>query len=453
MSAGRQQRAETGLLPQRNRHTEDGVEEDEQVSTPGIPEDQIVPARDAVTRPRRRVIILGSTGSIGTQALEVIATHPEAFEVVGLAAAGGRRELFAAQAAAFPNARLALAEPMDSSLAPHFQGQRAATELVDDTDADIVLNGITGSIGLEPTLATLRTGKLLALANKESLVAGGPLVLHAAAPGQLIPVDSEHSALAQCLRSGTASEVARLVVTASGGPFRGRTAAQMAGVTAAEALAHPTWAMGPVITINSATLVNKGLEVIEAHLLFGIPYDRIDVVVHPQSVIHSMVTFVDGATIAQASPPDMKLPIALALGWPNRLEAVSTAVDFSTAATWTFEPVDRIAFPALDLAIVAGTAGGTTPAAFNAANEEAVDAFRRGHLKFTGISDVLSRILDEAADLRSNPRDVQDVLATEDWARRRAREIVARATAQLSSAGPAILPVGAGTTSRVGASR
>ena len=192
-----------------------------------------------------------------------------------------------------------------------------------NTDADIVLNGITGSIGLEPTLAALRTGKLLALANKESLVAGGSLVLEAARPGQLIPVDSEHSALAQCLRSGTATEVARLVVTASGGPFRGRTAGQMADVTADDALAHPTWAMGPVVTINSATLVNKGLEVIEAHLLFGIPYDRIDVVVHPQSVIHSMVTFVDGATIAQASPPDMKLPIALALAWPSRLDAVS----------------------------------------------------------------------------------------------------------------------------------
>ena len=427
------------------------MEEDEWVSAPGEP---VEPAfvHGAPAGLRRRVIILGSTGSIGTQALELIAGHPEAFEVVGLAAAGGHPELFAAQAAAHPQARLAIANATES-LVPHFTGPRAATELVQDTDADIVLNGITGSIGLEPTLATLRTGKLLALANKESLVAGGPLVLHAAAPGQLIPVDSEHSALAQCLRSGTASEVARLVVTASGGPFRGRTAAQMAGVTAAEALAHPTWAMGPVITINSATLVNKGLEVIEAHLLFGIAYDRIDVVVHPQSVIHSMVTFVDGATIAQASPPDMKLPIALALGWPNRLEAVSTAVDFGTAATWTFEPVDRIAFPALDLAIAAGTAGGTTPAAFNAANEEAVDAFRRGHLKFTGISDVLSRILDEAADLRSNPRDVQDVLATEDWARRRAREIVARATAQLSSAGPAIPPVGTGITSRVGASR
>ena len=320
------------------------MEEDETVTALGSPAD---PTATNATKPgpeRRRVIILGSTGSIGTQALEVIARHPEAFEVVGLAAGGSHEELFAAQAATHPSAALALATGGPAT-APRFTGPRAATELVANTDADIVLNGITGSIGLEPTLAALRSGKLLALANKESLVAGGSLVLQAAAPGQLIPVDSEHSALAQCLRSGTATEVARLVVTASGGPFRGRTAAQMADVTADDALAHPTWAMGPVVTINSATLVNKGLEVIEAHLLFGIPYDRIDVVVHPQSVIHSMVTFVDGATIAQASPPDMKLPIALALAWPRRLEDVSTAVDFSNATSWTFEPVDRPPFP------------------------------------------------------------------------------------------------------------
>ena len=290
----------------------------------------------------------------------MIATHPEAFEVVGLAAGGAHPELFAAQAAAHPGGPAlrpsASCRCRTAPRLPQFTGPRAATELVENTDADIVLNGITGSIGLEPTLATLRTGKLLALANKESLVAGGPLVLQAAAPGQLIPVDSEHSALAQCLRSGTAAEVARLVVTASGGPFRGRTAAQMAGVTAAEALAHPTWAMGPVVTINSATLVNKGLEVIEAHLLFGIPYDRIDVVVHPQSVIHSMVTFVDGATIAQASPPDMKLPIALALAWPSRLD---DGVDRGRLQRGERAgPSSRSTgsrFPALDLAIAAGT--------------------------------------------------------------------------------------------------
>ena len=400
----------------------------------------------------RRVIILGSTGSIGTQALAVIARHPEAFEVVGLGAGGTRIDLLATQAAAHPAARVAVAADRasvdrsvrfpDSVTRALLTGPRAATELVESTDADLVLNGITGSIGLEPTLATLRTGRTLALANKESLVAGGSLVLAAAAPGQLIPVDSEHSALAQCLRSGTSDEVARLVVTASGGPFRGRSAAQMAGVTAAEALAHPTWAMGPVVTINSATLVNKGLEVIEAHLLFGVPYDRIDVVVHPQSVIHSMVTFVDGATIAQASPPDMMLPIALALAWPSRLDHISTSCDFSRATEWTFEPVDNEAFPALGLAFAAGRAGGTVPAAFNAANEEAVDAFRRGHLQFTGISDVLTRILEEADHIRSNPRDIDDVWATEDWARSRAREIIA--------ANPAVAKVAA---EKVGARR
>jgi 1-deoxy-D-xylulose-5-phosphate reductoisomerase len=373
---------------------------------------------------RRRIILLGSTGSIGTQALEVIAAHPEMFEVVGLAAGGAHPELLAAQSAAHPDATVAVGGWPAGGPRPELTGPRAATELVESVEADIVLNGITGSIGLEPTLAALLAGRVLALANKESLVAGGSLVTDAAAPGQIVPVDSEHSALAQCLRSGIASEVAKLVVTASGGPFRGRTATQMADVTAAEALAHPTWAMGPVVTINSATLVNKGLEVIEAHLLFGIPYERIEVVVHPQSVIHSMVTFVDGSTIAQASPPDMKLPIALALGWPHRLDRVAAACDFSTASSWTFEPVDRLAFPSLDLAIAAGQAGGTVPAAFNAANEEAVDAFRRGHLGFTGISDVLRRILDGADHVRSNPRDVQDVWATEDWARARAREII-----------------------------
>ncbi len=379
---------------------------------------------DSATDGRRRVIVLGSTGSIGTQALEVIAEHPDEFEVVGLAAGGGQPELLAAQAAAHPGAMVAVAAWPDGAPRPELTGPRAATELVESVDADVVLNGITGSIGLEPTLAALRAGRVLALANKESLVAGGPLVLDAAAPGQLVPVDSEHSALAQCLRGGAPEEVAKLVVTASGGPFRGRTAGEMSSVTAEQALAHPTWSMGPVVTINSATLVNKGLEVIEAHLLFGIPYDRIEVVVHPQSVIHSMVTFVDGSTLAQASPPDMKLPIALALGWPHRLDRVAAACDFSRAASWTFEPVDREAFPALDIAVAAGRAGGTVPAAFNAANEEAVAAFRDGHLGFTGISDVLARILDEADHARSNPRDVNDVWATEEWARSRAREII-----------------------------
>ena len=280
----------------------------------------------------RRVVILGSTGSIGTQALDVIRAHPEAFQVAGLAAGGSHPELFAAQAAEFPDARLAVA-----GAAPDLAGRRllsgpdAAAELAGTTDADVVLNGITGSIGLAPTLAALAAGRVLALANKESLIAGGSLVTRSAAPDQIVPVDSEHSALAQCLRGGRADEVARLVLTASGGPFRGRSAAELEQVTVADALAHPTWTMGAVVTINSATLVNKGLELIEAHLLFGVPYDRIDVVVHPQSVVHSMVTFHDGSTLAQASPPDMRLPIALGLSWPDRLDRVAIACDFGTA--------------------------------------------------------------------------------------------------------------------------
>lgn len=381
---------------------------------------------------RRRVIVLGSTGSIGTQALDVIAGHPDRFEVVGLAAGGSSPTTFAAQAAAHPAATLASAGPVRGTDRTVLTGDRAATELVESVEADVVLNGITGSIGLEPTLSALRVGCTLALANKESLVAGGALVTRAAAPGQIVPVDSEHSALAQCLRSGAPGEVARLVVTASGGPFRGWTRDRIEGVTVEQALAHPTWAMGPVVTINSATLVNKGLEVIEAHLLFDIPFERIDVVVHPQSVIHSMVTFVDGSTIAQASPPDMKLPIALALGWPDRLDRVARACDFGDPTAWTFEPVDRAVFPALDLAYAAGRAGGTVPAAFNAANEEAVEAFRQGRVSFTGISDLLTGILDEADHARSNPRDVHDVWATENWARQRAREIIARSAVRVA---------------------
>ncbi len=330
----------------------------------------------------RRVVILGSTGSIGTQALEVIAGHPDEFEVVGLAAGGAHSDLLAAQAATHPGALVAVATPNGINLPGRtvLSGPEAATDLVNAVECDVVLNGITGSIGLGPTMAALTAGRTLALANKESLVAGGSLVTRAAAAGQIVPVDSEHSALAQCLRSGTAHEVAELVLTASGGPFRGRSTEQLAGITVAEALAHPTWSMGPVVTVNSATLVNKGLELIEAHLLFDVPYDRIEVVVHPQSVIHSMVTFRDGSTIAQASPPDMRLPIALGLSWPNRLGNVARACDFSQVASWTFEPVDSVAFPALDLARSAGTLGGLVPAVFNAANEQAVAAFLLGKL-------------------------------------------------------------------------
>ena len=379
--------------------------------------------------------MLGSTGSVGTQALAVIAANPERFQVVGLAAGGSRPDLLATQAAAHPAAVVALgaADGRQGSVSgPNrlagrrvLTGPDAACELVESVDADVVLNAITGSIGLTSTLATLRRGTTLALANKESLVAGGSLVTRAAAPGQLVPVDSEHSALAQCLRGGRAEEVAALVLTASGGPFRGRTAAQLAEVTVAQALAHPTWSMGPVVTVNSATLVNKGLELIEAHLLFGVPYERIETVVHPQSIVHSMVTFTDGATLAQASPPDMALPIALGLGWPDRVPGAVPPCDFTSAATWTFEPVDHDAFPALNLARAAGTAGGLLPAVYNAANERAVTAFVARSLPFPAITSVLAGILEEADEFRCEPESVADVLTAETWARARAGELVA----------------------------
>ncbi|WP_051264644.1 1-deoxy-D-xylulose-5-phosphate reductoisomerase [Nakamurella lactea] len=361
----------------------------------------------------RRVLVLGSTGSVGTQALDVIAGHPDELAVAGLVAGGSRPELLAAQTARFPGAKVAT-------------GIDGALRLIDEVDADVVLNAIDGSIGLAPTLAALATGRPLALANKESLIAGGPLVLAAAGPGQLVSVDSEHSALAQCLRAGRAEEVAQLVLTASGGPFRGRRPDELVDVTLDQAMAHPTWNMGPVITVNSATLVNKGLELIEAHLLFGVPYERIETVVHPQSVVHSMVTFRDGATIAQASPPDMGLPIALGLTWPDRLPDVAAACDFSSPTSWTFEPVDHEAFPALRLARRAGQAGGLVPATYNAANEVAVAAFRGGLLTFPGISAVLAGIIDEAEQaetLTRDPEGVDDVLAAENWARGRAREL------------------------------
>jgi len=375
----------------------------------------------------RRVIILGSTGSVGTQAIDIIRLHPQLFEVVGLSAGGSNLTLLTEQAREFGDARIAVATGQGPELPGRtvLTGPDAATELVATTDADLVLNAITGSVGLGPTLAALAAGRVLALANKESLVAGGSLVTGAAAPGQIVPVDSEHSALAQALRSGTRPEVATLVLTASGGPFRGRTRQEVAAATKAQALAHPTWAMGPVVTVNSATLVNKGLEVIEARLLFDIDYPQIDVVVHPQSVIHSMVTFVDGSTLAQASPPDMHLPIALGLGWPDRLGGVAKACDFSSPATWTFEPVDHEAFPALNLARAAGTAGGLMPAVFNAANEEAVAAFLTDSLTFGGITRILEDVLAAAEnEFSSNPSTIADVLDAEDWARSRARELL-----------------------------
>lgn len=372
-----------------------------------------------------RVLLLGSTGSIGTQALEVIAANPDRFEVVGLAARGGNTELLAAQIAATGTANVAVAdEAAAAKLGVALAGPDAATELVRRTDADVVLNALVGSLGLEPTLATLESGRRLALANKESLVAGGSLVTRAAKPGQIVPVDSEHSALAQCLRGGRADEVAKLVLTASGGPFRGWTTEMLESVNPAEAKTHPTWSMGPMNTLNSASLVNKGLELIETHLLFGVPYEDIDVTVHPQSIVHSMVTFKDGSTLAQASPPDMKLPIALALGWPDRVPGAAAACDFSTASTWTFEPVDNTVFPAVELARRAGLAGGCVTAVYNAANEIAVQAFLDGLIRFPDIVRTVSRVVESADRWSAEPGSLDEVLAADTWARDTARTIV-----------------------------
>ena len=389
----------------------------------------------------RSLLVLGSTGSIGTQALEVVSANRDRFQVAGIAAGGADPEKLAVQAIEFGVSAIAVsrataAEDLqlalyaqaqsqgyargDFPLPRVFAGPDAVLELIDSTPADVVLNGIDGARGLDATLRALGTGATLALANKESLIAGGPLVTKAAAPGQLVPVDSEHSALAQCLRAGTADEVDKLVLTASGGPFRGRARADLADVTVDDAMAHPTWSMGPVVTVNSATLVNKGLEVIEAHLLFGVPYDRIDEVVHPQSIVHSMVTFTDGSTIAQASPPDMRLPIALGMGWPDRIPGAAAACRFDTA--WTFEPLDNDNFPAVRLAKQAGAAGGCMPAVYNAANEEAVAAFLAGATRFTSIVDTVDRVLSGAAGWEAEPDNVDDVLAAQRWARERARE-------------------------------
>ena len=374
----------------------------------------------------RRVLILGSTGSIGTQALEVIAANPDEFEVVGLAAGGGNTDLLAAQRAQTGVTNIAVADPRaaDALGDVPYTGPDAVTRLVAETEADVVLNALVGALGLQPTLAALATGARLALANKESLVAGGPLVVKAAAPGQIVPVDSEHSALAQCLRGGTADEVAALVLTASGGPFRGWTAEQLEHVTPEQAGAHPTWSMGPMNTLNSASLVNKGLELIETHLLFGIDYDRIQVVVHPQSIVHSMVTFTDGSTLAQASPPDMKLPIALALGWPARVAGAAPACDFTTASSWDFEPLDDDVFPAVALAREAGVGGGCLTAVYNAANEEAAAAFLAGRIGFPAIVRTVEHVLRAADQWAAEPATVDDVLDAQDWARDRARRAV-----------------------------
>ncbi|PSK89167.1 1-deoxy-D-xylulose 5-phosphate reductoisomerase [Murinocardiopsis flavida] len=397
----------------------------------------------------RDVVILGSTGSIGTQAVDIVRRNPDRFRVVGLAAGGGRVDLLAEQAAALDVPVVAVADAAQAArlaerLTAHGSGAKvlAGAEAVAELAAhpcDVVLNGVNGALGLESTLAALRAGRLLALANKESLIIGGPLVRDLAEPGQIVPVDSEHFALAQCFPRVPAAEltslaqghvdarpqeVARLVVTASGGPFRGRSRAELDRVTPAEALAHPTWAMGPVITVNSATLVNKGLEVIEAHLLFDVGFDRIEVVVHPQSIIHSMVEYADGSTLAQASPPDMRIPIAYGLSWPERVSGAAAAVDWTAAQTWTFEPLDGAAFPAVGLACEVGAAGGTAPAVYNAANEEAVAAFLAGTLAFPAIVDTVARVVSEHQPAAGHSLTLDEVYAADGWARRRARELI-----------------------------
>jgi 1-deoxy-D-xylulose-5-phosphate reductoisomerase len=400
----------------------------------------------------RSIVVLGSTGSVGTQALALVAENPRRFRVAALAAAGNNPRLLAEQAIEHRVPLVAVSRgsaAQDVQLALYAEAQRrgfatgefalprllvgpdAAAEVA-ATPADIVLNGMTGAAGLMPTLAALEAGSVLALANKESLIIGGDIVKRAAAPGQIVPVDSEHSALAQALRGERPQDVARLLLTASGGPFRGRTRAEMADVSVEEAMAHPTWSMGPVITINSATLMNKGLEVIEAHLLFDVPFDRIDVVVHPPSIVHSMVEFVDGATIVQASPPSMKIPIAVALAWPGRVPGAAPACDWTTPVSWPFEPLDDEAFPAIRLARRAGAAGGTAPAVLNAANEVCVEAFRQGDLPFLAIMDTVGSVLQEhlASGAGSAPVPsgrgtvtVADVLAADAQARERARSL------------------------------
>jgi 1-deoxy-D-xylulose-5-phosphate reductoisomerase len=385
---------------------------------------------------QRRVVVLGSTGSIGTQALDVARHAPDRFAVTALAAGGSDVALLAAQAAEFAVpvvgvGRADSARELAERLAALDAHPRIVTgaEVVQlaGGDADVVLNAIAGAAGLRATLTALDAGRTVALANKESLVAGGPLVTERARPGQIRPVDSEHSALAQCLLAGSRSEVRKLVVTASGGPFRGKRRDELEQVTPAQALAHPTWDMGTLITTNSATLVNKGLEVIEAHLLFDVAYADIEVVVHPQSIVHSMVEFTDGSTIAQVSPPDMRLTIALALGWPDRVPGAAAPMDWTRAQSWTFEPLDGGAFPAVALARRAGEAGGCAPAVYNAANEALVAAFHDGRIGFLQIvdtvADVVGEWLSNHHDEAGNPGTVEDVEQADAWARTRATEL------------------------------
>lgn len=392
----------------------------------------------------RSVVILGSTGSIGTQAIDVIQRNPSRFQVKALSAGGGSPRLLARQALdlgvetvgvadsrAVEEFRVALRDeaaeralrPADFRLPEVLHGPDASTQLA-ALPCDSVLNGITGAVGLAPTLAALQAGRRLILANKESLIVGGPLVKRLAAPGQILPVDSEHSALFQCLQAGKAQEVRRLVVTASGGPFHGFSREQMGSVTPEQALAHPVWNMGSVISVNCANLVNKGLEVIEAHLLFDVPFKQIEVVVHPQVMIHSMVEFSDGSTMAQVSPPDVRLPLALGLGWPDRVPDAAPTCDWTKASTWEFFPVDDEAFPGVKLAYEVGSVGGTMPAVFNAANEELVAAFLAERLPFLGIVEALSRIVEEHDHVPDESMTLEAITEAESWARVRARDLV-----------------------------
>ena len=403
---------------------------------------------------RRDVVVLGSTGSVGTQALEIVSRWPDRFRVAGLAAGGSQAELLARQVVDFEVPVVGVSREdavreiqaaieayagerglaTDDRLQPRFVVGPDASAEVAGLRADVVLNAITGSVGLTATLAALDAGTTLALANKESLIIGGDIVKAAAKPGQIVPVDSEHSAIAQCLRGERPSEVRRLVLTASGGPFAGRERSELTDVTPEQALAHPNFDMGPVITINSATLMNKGHEVIEAHLLFDLPLDRVDVVVHPQQLIHSMVEYVDGSTIAQASPPTMLIPIALGLSWPDRMPDVAPACDWTAASTWEFRPLDDAAFPAIRLARLAGGHGRTAPAVLNAGNEVCVAAFLREELAFLDIVDTVGDVLNEHlaqekasehVPSKRTPVTVDDVLSADAWARERTIELTA----------------------------
>ena len=401
-----------------------------------------------ISKSVRRVTVLGSTGSIGTQTLDIIRQNIERFKVVGISAGGSNPVLLAQQAIEFEVEYLALANAtaaQDVQLELYAQakqagysegnftlpklliGPQAASELA-AVPVDLVMNGITGAVGLLPTVAALKSGATLALANKESLVIGGSAVTKLAKPGQIVPVDSEHSAIAQCLRSGEKSQVRRIVLTASGGPFRGRTRDELTTVTPEQALAHPTWTMGPVVTINSASMMNKGLEVIEAHLLFGLDYEQIDVVIHPQSVVHSMVEFVDGSTIAQASPPDMHLPIALGLAWPDRIPDATAPCDWQSPTSWTFEPMDHENFPAVALAKRAGKIAGTAPAVLNGANEVAVAAFLSGQLAFNEIAEFVAQVLDfhlQSNFVSDQDLTIEEVLKAAEWAQQYGDELIA----------------------------